>query len=258
MDSNSETEPTWQTDAFDGLIRAGAEQLQVPLTERQIEQIARFCRLLGIYNRHTNLVSDASENVLVRDHVLDSLSLIPSIVNRREQAASVGQLVDIGSGAGFPGMILALALEDLAVTLVESVNKKARFLEQVVDALGLIPRVEVIVARAEELAHQAQYRYRFDWATARAVGPLSMVCELAAPFVGSKGAVLVQKSVKQSLEDVPKERVFKALGLKLNKTVSLNQEILGKERALIIFERLEPAPKRYPRSWKQIKSSPLA
>src|SRR5271170_6689850 len=211
---------------INNLFASTCLQIDAPLDAVQLEQVAHFCQLLALYNAHTNLVADAEITVVLRDHVMDSLSLVPTIVSRPRAKEGSNRLIDIGSGAGFPGLILAIALRHLSVTLVESVGKKARFLEDTVSKIALSHRVEVKQVRAEELAHQAQYRGKFDLATGRALGSLAIVVELTAPFLSIGGVCLLQKTVKQSEEEAPKARAnLQKLGARLIKTIVLDAEI---------------------------------
>jgi 16S rRNA (guanine527-N7)-methyltransferase len=243
---------------INNLLESTCLQIDSTLDTDQLEQIAHFCQLLATYNAHTNLVANAEFEVVLRDHVMDSLSLVPTIISRPVAKEKTNRLIDIGSGAGFPGLILAIASRHLSVTLVESVGKKARFLEDTVSKIALSQRVEVKQARAEELAHQAQYRGKFDLATGRALGSLAVVAELTVPFLSVGGVCLLQKTVKQSEEEAPKARAnLQKLGARLIKTIVLDAEILGKERAVMLIEQIKPVIARYPRPWAQIKQAPL-
>jgi 16S rRNA (guanine527-N7)-methyltransferase len=240
------------------LIRDASEKTSFVLSEKQLEQIGAFCNLLVEYNEHMNLVSNAEFEVVVRDHVLDSFSLVPIIEKYGKQKSGRNRLIDIGSGAGFPGLILALSVAGLRVTLVEAVGKKAKFLQEVVNKLDLTEMVEIKNTRAEELAHHPQYRGQFTFATARAIGAFGIVCELTAPFLTPGGFVLVQKSVKQWTLDEPlaKDNVD-IVGASIREAVILDPEILGKELAVIVLQQTKPSKAKYPRPWAQIKQSPL-
>jgi 16S rRNA (guanine527-N7)-methyltransferase len=238
------------------LIRDAAEATAVELNEKQLEQIALFCELLRQYNQHTNLVGNAEVEVVVRDHILDTFTLVPII--QRYRGSGQSRLIDIGSGAGFPGLILALVIEDLRVTLVEAIAKKTKFLTEVSSRLNLDKMLEVKNTRAEDLAHHGQYRGQFDFACARAVGSLAIVCELSAPFLKRNGLALIQKSMKQWKEDEAQARKHLGkIGASIKETILLNPEISGKELVVIVIEQTDPAPARYPRPWTQIKKSPL-
>lgn len=235
--------------------------LSVESTEAQLEAVRILLGELCSYNEHTNLVSCADPLVVVREHILDSLSLIVALREKPARADQPGalRLIDIGSGAGFPAMILAIFLPDCQVCLVESIAKKTRFLTQLVDSLHLSDRVRVINQRAEELAHDRAMRAAFDLATARAVGKLDMVAELALPFLRQGGWLLAQKSKGQLEEEKARaSRALPLLGGELKSIELPDPQALGKERAILIIEKMKETPELYPRSSAKIKRSPLA
>ncbi|HEY9871427.1 MAG TPA: 16S rRNA (guanine(527)-N(7))-methyltransferase RsmG [Candidatus Obscuribacterales bacterium] len=243
-------------------LRARGSRLGVGLSPDAISAVAIFCRALAEYSQHTNLVADASPGVVVAHHVLDSLTLVP-LLSRLPQGdsacgPSAASLVDIGSGAGFPGLVLAIACPHLKVTLLESIAKKTRFLQSVVDALGEAERISVINARAEDLAGDNRFRESFDFATARAVGSADLVLELALPLVRTGGAALIQKSRAQVEDEMARaERAAQILGGGRAELVIPDVEALGKEHVVIAVRKVSKTPSRYPRSMAQIKRHAL-
>jgi len=239
-----------------------ARQLDVSLTEIQLEQIKHYCLALAEYNAHTNLVSDASPQRLVLDHILDSLTLVKfarGLAQARERAPAALRLIDIGSGAGLPGLILAISMPEANITLLDSIGKKVKFLQSFIAAAGLSDRVQAIAGRAELLGHQKRYRERFDVATARAVGSFALVAELALPLLRVGGRLCLQKSLSQ-LDDVSGEatQVLPKLGGLLTETAVLDACVLGKERVIFVVEKASKTAPGYPRTWAQIKNQPLA
>ncbi len=238
-----------------------ASALCVILSEEQKQLLSAYCEQLADYNSHTNLVSDASPKTLVADHILDSLSLVKYIDDYKQRQSKIGKnlrLIDIGSGAGLPGMILGIVLPYLEVTLVDSIGKKVRFLEAFVESRGLNQRIHPICERAEELGHHKQYRERFDLATGRAAGSFDLIAELAIPLLRKNGELFSQKSQAQLEESTHQAaKTLPKLGSKIRKSDLLDANILGKERAIIVIEKLSPSAATYPRSWAQMKTSPL-
>lgn len=232
-------------------LAEAASQLRVELSFEHLERIHHYWRLLSDYNQYTNLVSRADAKTVMADHVLDSLTLVELMSSAKPGA----RLIDIGSGAGFPGLVLAIVIADLQVTLLEPVGKKARFLESVVETVdGLASRVEVRIDRAEDLARSGAFRASFDFATARAVGPLAMIAELALPFLKMGGCLLSQKTARQLEAEVQSSSdVIAAIGGAVVKTVRPDSEILGKEHAVLILEKVKETPDAYPRTWTTIK-----
>src|SRR5579875_574651 len=168
------------------LFKRGVEQLQLTLSERQYEQLMRYREELLDWNTRVNLtaITDAGEVLL--KHFLDSLSLLQAFDR------GTASLLDIGSGAGFPGLVLKIARPQWQVTLLEATGKKVLFLQHVIARLNL-QGVIAIHGRAEELAHQSDYRSKFDLVTARAVSALPILLEYAAPFCRVGGSMVFPK-----------------------------------------------------------------
>ena len=220
-------------------------------------QLLAYCLALQKYDEHTNLVANSDLTVLLKEHVLDSLTLLEWIEkSNKVQGAS---LIDIGSGAGFPGMVLAITAPHLKVTLVDSIGKKCRFLESAVDELGLSKRVQVKCDRAEALAHVKKFREHFDFATARAVGALPLVCELCIPMLKSGGRLLAQRSKRQAQEENQLADAYASrLGGELDETRHFEPDLLGREFALLVFRKKKTTPACYPRSAALMKKDPRA
>lgn len=228
------------------------------LSEDCLEQLHEYARALQEYNSHTNLVANSDFAVLLKDHILDALQLLPVLKkivkdNKFEESNKTG-LIDIGSGAGFPGMILAITVPYLRVTLLDSIGKKCRFLESATHALGLSERVRVVCERAELVAHDKKFRERYSFATARAVGALPIVAELCIPFLKVNGYLLAQRSKRQASEE---EQVIDAyasrLGGDLVGVTHFEPDILGRELSLIQIKKKKNTPPRFPRNAAAMK-----
>jgi 16S rRNA (guanine527-N7)-methyltransferase len=202
------------------------------------ELLERYLALILETNAHTNLTAIRSpEEIRVR-HFEDSLRLL-------EAAELRGKTVlDIGSGAGFPGVVLKIAEPSIALTLLDATGKKVRFLQKVCDELGL-NGVTCVHARAEELAHDRQYRESFDAATARGVAALPALCEIGLPFIKKGGVFLAMKE---------KAELFGGAG----RFGGTQQEAYaysltdGRAHAVCRFIKTSPTPEAYPRSWSKI------
>lgn len=239
------------------------------LAEESLASLYAYCQALQRYNEHTNLVANSEMSVLLKEHLLDALNLLPWIRKQLTQLTEgvkgteelrlehpVKKLIDIGSGAGFPGMVLAIAAPWLQVTLVDSIGKKCRFLESTCEELELGKRVEVLCERAELIGHDRRFREHYDFATARAVAALPMVAELCLPFLKSGGFLLAQRSKKQALLEVGEAEAYSAkLGGKLQDTVYFEPDLLGREFALLILMKVKTTPRIYPRSAAKMKKS---
>ncbi|MEE9152743.1 MAG: 16S rRNA (guanine(527)-N(7))-methyltransferase RsmG [candidate division NC10 bacterium] len=166
-------------------LRRGIARLNLPFTESQIESLITYLRELKRWNRRANLVGFRTDDALIRHGILDSLSLLEAF-----QVQPGLELMDIGSGAGFPGIPLKVAAPDLRVTLVEATRKKASFLRQVCRLLQL-QGVSVLQARAEALHNDPSHREAYDLVTARAVARLPEAVTLCAPFMKSDGRLVL-------------------------------------------------------------------
>jgi 16S rRNA (guanine527-N7)-methyltransferase len=215
------------------------------------EALFAYCRYLQEYDCHTNLVANSTLPVLLKEHVLDSLQLVSWIEPGKEHST---RLIDIGSGAGFPGLVLAIVLPALKVTLVESIGKKCRFLENTVINLGLTERVKILCGRAETLGHDKKLRERFNFATARAVGALPLVAELCLPFLQTGGLLLAQRSRRQALaEQAEIDAYASRLGATLTNTIHFDSDLLGRELSCFLIKKLRHMPHCYPRTAAQMK-----
>jgi 16S rRNA (guanine527-N7)-methyltransferase len=235
-------------------LSAAANRLGITLSAEQLSKIDKLLAVLAAYNEHTNLVAKADPEIVVRDHVLDSLTVVPHVVAHSTKHAVPRRLIDIGSGAGFPGLILAIACPDLEVHLVDSVGKKTRFLTEAADALGLGDRVTVHTARAEEMAHDKKLRETFSLATARAVGKLALVAELALPLLAVNGQLLAQKSRDQAAAEAAEaESAIATLGGKIIGTEPCPPEMTSRDVVIVVVEKATPTPTRLPRPSAQLK-----
>ncbi len=221
-----------------------AERLGLRLTEEQLGQFSAYTRLLAEGNRRANLtaITDPSE-VQVR-HYLDSLTAVLVQTEWRDNL----RVVDLGAGAGFPGVPLKIAFPGIRLTLVESVGKKTAFLRDLVERLGL-PDVEVLTTRAEELARVEGYRGQFDVALARGVGALPVLIEYALPLCKGHGKLLAWKGKDGPAEAGASANALAELGGKITQMypmASLSPP-LPPDRWLICVQKIRRTPGRYPR-----------
>ena len=224
-------------------LLSGVQRLGLDLGEEQIALFQRYFQELVEWNRRTNLTAITDYREVQTKHFLDSLTV--SLVIPRDVTAN-GTLMDVGSGAGFPGLPLKILWPGLRVTLVESVGKKAAFLRHLAGALGL-EGVEVRTQRAESLGHDAQVRDTFDVVVSRAVADLSVLAELTLPFCKLGGRVVAQK--KSGIEDELNgaERAISLLGGALERVGVVDLEEIGEPRWLVVLAKDAESPSRYPR-----------
>lgn len=218
-----------------------ATGLGVELTTGALLQLERYSALLQEWNRSLNLTTISEAPDIYELHFLDSLSVALAM-----DMNQVHSLIDVGTGAGFPGLVLAIAFPTTQVTLVESINKKARFLQAVVNELDLAQRVQVVSERAEEIGQRTAYREQFDLAVARAVARLAVLAEYCLPLVRVGGCFIAQKGPGIEAELAEASRGFGILGGEVAKihTWSLPS---GAERTLVRVSKRDNSPSLYPR-----------
>jgi len=227
----------------------GARKLGLGLNETQIQQFVTYYRELIEWNQRINLTGVTDYEEVQVKHFMDSLTVnlaigrtqIPAL---RPHPAAL-KVVDIGTGAGFPGVPLKIMLPDISLTLIESTGKKTLFLEHVREVLKLTG-VDIITARSEDVAHLEEHRSRYDVVLARAVAALPTLLELTLPFCKIGGIIIAQKQAQAKTEIGEAARAARLLGGRLKEVVDIRvAELAG--RCLIIYEKTVPTPKRYPR-----------
>lgn len=223
-------------------ILADAAESGVSLTRPQQEQLAHYRDLLLAWNDRFNLTAIQDPAQVEERLFLDALRMLPAIRCRIGEELAGPHLVDVGSGAGFPGMVLAIACPVWHVTLVEATGKKVRFLEHVVEELGL-PQVSPIHARAEDIGHNAVYRDAFNVAVARAVASLPALLELCGPLLRRGGVAFFPKSASIDDELIAGRRAAPMVGMK----VDGDQLMRASTTRLITAIKTHETPTRYPR-----------
>lgn len=228
-------------DGWPGLTVAAA-RAGVPLERDQIVLFDTYRDLLLDRNSRTNLTAIRDVAEVERRLFLDALLMIPSLDRLRSApAGDQHRLIDVGSGAGFPGLAIKIARPDLDVTLVEATGKKATFLADAITALGL-GGVTAIHGRAEELGHHPAHRERYDLATARAVASLPALLELCTPFLRIDGSALFPKGMVIEAEWRAARRAATQLGVRLTGVVTVSEGT-----RLVRVDKVAPTPHRYPR-----------
>lgn len=221
------------------------EKLDIRLDSHQIEQFKKYMALLMEWNQKMNLTAITEEEEIWEKHFYDSI--VPFI------HWPLHSLCDVGSGAGFPGIPLKIVFPDCSIVLLEPLQKRCRFLEEVIKELGL-ENIQVANARAEDFVKEN--RERFDVVTARAVAKLSILLELCAPLL-KVGGVFVALKGKNGEEEVKQAQLaIRTLGMRLEKedTIVLEEEAT---RINLYFKKIKPTLKKYPRIYGQIKKNPL-
>jgi len=220
----------------------GAQQFKLTLSEAQQQSFDQYRHELIAWNEKVNLTRIVEPGEIVTKHFLDSLSIYPLL----SDLPSDFSLIDVGTGAGFPGLPLKIVLPDIRLSLLESTRKKAAFLQHIVDTLNLT-EVMVVIARAEEAGRQPAHRQRYDVAVARAVAALPILAEYTLPLVKVGGMVIVQKGQNPAEEIKSASNALGILGGKVDQVLPVEVPGLEAERHLIVIHKRKPTPKQYPR-----------
>ncbi len=223
------------------LARNAQELFNLYLTPAQLAALSTYERELILWNKKISLTAIRDTEGIRTKHFLDSFSCTLAWANTPPKS-----LVDIGSGAGFPGIPLKIIYPQLQLTVVESVAKKADFCRHIVDTLRL-DRVRVIQTRAEKLGQDPKHRESYDWAVARAVAKLPVLSEYMLPLVKVGGTMLAQKGERGLAETQKAENALKILGGSLRQVISVTLPGVVEERYLVLADKIGATPAAYPR-----------
>lgn len=235
------------------VLRTGCKELGIALTGKQEQQFEKYYQLLIEWNQRVNLTSITDYDDVMKKHFLDSLCLvkIPDILKGEKK-----KIIDVGTGAGFPGIPLKIVFPEIQLTLLDSLNKRINFLNAVVEELELA-EVTAIHGRAEELGRNKEYREKFDLCVSRAVAHLSVLSEYCIPLIHEKGDFAAYKSgsIQEELEEA--KRAVKLLGGCIRDRVEFKIPNSDMSRSLIRIEKKCITPAKYPRKSGIPGKSPL-
>jgi 16S rRNA (guanine527-N7)-methyltransferase len=216
-------------------------QLGLRLSRTQLSALSLYERELVDWNTRFNLTAIRDPQEIHIKHFLDSLTCLVAL-----RDSSVGRLIDIGTGAGFPGIPIKVVYPKMQLTLVESVGKKAKFCRHVVKVLDL-QGVEVVQTRAETLGQDPNYREQYDWAVARAVAVLRVLAEYLLPLVRVGGSILAMKGESGPVEAHTAEHAIRLLGGHLRQLFPVTLPGVAEERYLVVIDKIAATPIGYPR-----------
>lgn len=223
------------------------QKINISITTKQINQLEKYAILLQEYNKHTNITAITEINSIYLKHFYDSLT-ISKIIDLKKYTT----LLDIGSGGGFPGIVLKIIYPNLQITLLDSNNKKSKFQKYIIEKLNL-ENINVINERAELYIKKSQ---KYDIVTARAVSNLNILSELSIPFVNQEGYFIAMKGeINNELET--SKNAIKVLGGNIEELINFKLPKENSIRTLIKIKKIKPTPQEYPRTYDKITKKPL-
>ena len=227
------------------------ETLGIRLTDIQKRQFDRYYELLIEWNRVMNLTGITEYDEVNLKHFTDSLTIV-----RIKEMKNISTLIDVGTGAGFPGLPIKIAFPHIKVALLDSLNKRIKFLDQIVEELGL-DDVVTLHGRAEDYAKKDEYREKFDLCASRAVANLSTLSEYCLPFIKKGGCFVSYKSADSDEEIKMSEKALDILGGKIEKIDKFTLPGSDMGRALVMIEKVKNTPRKYPRKAGVPSKEPL-
>lgn len=230
-------------------LKQALAEMNIDISKESYEKFEKYYALLIDWNEKMNLTAITEPQQVAVKHFADSLTILKHLEIEKN-----AKVIDIGTGAGFPGIPLKIVRDDLDLTLLDSLNKRLVFLQNVCDELNITAKT--IHSRAEEASRNKNYREVYDYAFSRAVAQLNLLCELCLPYVKKGGFFAAMKGPDAQSEIANAENAVELLGGKIKeiKEFSLPD---NSGRTLVIIEKIKPTPEKYPRHGSKIKSKPL-
>lgn len=225
------------------------EKMQIKFSEEQYNQFYKYMNLLMEWNKKINLTAIIEPKEIILKHFVDSLTIAKYIEENKKVA-------DVGTGAGFPGIPLKIYRKDLKITLIDSLNKRLNFLNEVISELEL-KEITTVHGRAEELGQNKEYRERFDIVTSRAVANLSTLSEYLIPFIKKDGKCIYMKTLEV---DEELQKAKKAINILGGKTIKIDKFYLPESeigRSIVVIEKEKQTPIKYPRKPGTPSKEPL-
>lgn len=222
-------------------FKNGLAELGIELSEEQLNQFIIYYEMLIEKNKVMNLTAITEYEEVIEKHFLDSLSLIKAVDLNKEAT-----VLDLGTGAGFPGIPLKIAFPNLKILLMDSLNKRIHFLKEVIDELKLTD-IDAVHGRAEEMARKKEYRENFDFCVSRAVANLASLSEYCIPFVKNGGAFISYKSGDIEEELQQSKKAIHVLGGSTKEVIKFQLPNTEMSRSFVVIEKIKSTPKAYPR-----------
>ena len=238
------------------IVKEYSDKEGLDLSDEMLRALDTYAAMLVKTNEVMNLTNITDDEGIAVRHFIDSLTLVPYI---REEQKRAGRedlcIIDVGTGAGFPGIVLKIAVPDIRLTLLDSLQKRLNFLDEVSSALGL-ENVKTIHGRAEDAGHDPSLREKYDVSCARAVANLPVLCEYCLPFVSKGGAFLAMKGNVDD-EEKASGKALKILGGEKERTDRFLLPGTDMNRSIVVVRKIRSTPSRYPRQAGKPSKNPL-
>ncbi|MDR0879649.1 MAG: 16S rRNA (guanine(527)-N(7))-methyltransferase RsmG [Clostridioides sp.] len=233
------------------LLRSGIDSFGIDSDELMVDRLKRYHKTLVEWNEKMNLTGIVEEREVFIKHFLDSISAVKGGYIQDGMS-----LIDVGTGAGFPGIPLKVCLENIELTLLDSLNKRINFLKTVGEELEL-DKIEYIHGRAEDFAKEERYREKFDIATARAVAGLPVLLELCVPYIKVGGYFVCLKGPSADMELEESKTAMRVLGVEFTEKIDIELPELGLSHNILVFEKKSRTPGKYPRKAGKPTKNPI-
>lgn len=233
------------------ILKEGSSQMGLEVSEKQIHQFLKYKEILLEWNQKMNLTAITEEKEVIIKHFLDSISCI-----KVDKLKNSGKIIDVGTGAGFPGIPLKIIFPELKLTLLDSLNKRINFLKEVCLQLEL-QDVEFIHGRAEDYGQDKDYRGAYDYAVARAVAPLNVLVEYCLPFVKTGGYFICQKGKALDEELLEAEKAIKVIGGKVVDKKAIPLPFSEITHNILVIEKTKETSTKYPRKAGKPTKNPI-
>ncbi|CDG02936.1 Putative Ribosomal RNA small subunit methyltransferase G [Clostridium chauvoei JF4335] len=236
---------------FFDLMKEAAIEANLELSEEKYEQFIKYMRLLQEWNEKINLTAITEDEEIIKKHFIDCIKAFKS-----EQIRNASTIIDVGTGAGFPGLPIAIMNPNVKVTLLDSLNKRINFLNTVINELGL-KNITTIHSRAEDGARKPELREKFDIATSRAVANMAVLSEFCMPYVKKGGYFVALKgpSIDEELKDA--DKAIKTLGGELKEIIEVEIEDTDLRHNIVEVKKIKQCPKIYPRKAGTVNKKPI-
>lgn len=255
-DISSDVSSEESTEKIGDLLNEKAPLIEVPLSGEDITALKTYAAMLREKNKVMNLTNITDDEGIAVRHFVDSLTIIPFIRDeQKKQNRDNLSIIDVGTGAGFPGIPVKIAVKELELTLLDSLQKRIGFLDDVVKAVDL-DKTKTVHSRAEDAGHDSKYRGKYDISVARAVAALPILCEYCLPFVKKGGIFLAMKAKSDEEVESSANAVYK-LGGKIEKVEKFVLPGTDMERSVIVIRKISDTPSQYPRKAGTPSKNPL-